>query len=252
MVNFNSKLGIRQQCKLLELNRSRIYYQPKFIDDTCLANMIAQIYKEYPVYGYRRITACLKRKNIKVNGKCVLRLMQEMQIKAIYPSPKTTVRDKLHYKYPYLLGKMLITKPHQAWQIDITYLRTDHGFMYMNALIDMRTRYVVGWSLSNSLDVEACLRSIERAIMDHGTPDLINSDQGSQFTVDAYRPTYLRNAPKFIDLLFGKGYIDQVLFRDLFERGLKLVTGIKKKMQNKLLPLHEKILLRKRSVIETV
>lgn len=186
MVNFNSKLGIRQQCKSLELNRSRIYYQPKFIDDTCLANMIAQIYKEYPVYGYRRITACLKRKNIKVNGKCVLRLMQEMQIKAIYPSPKTTVRDKLHCKYSYLLGKMVIAKPHQAWQVDITYLRTDHGFMYMNALIDMRTRYVVGWSLSNSLDVEACLRSLERAIMDHGTPDLINSDQGSQFTGEAW------------------------------------------------------------------
>ena len=108
-----------------------------------------------------------------------------MQV-AIYPSLKTTVGDKLHYKYPYLLGKMVITKLHQAWQIDITYLRTDHGFMYMNALIDMRTRYVVGWSLSNSLDVEACLRSIERAIMDHGTPDLINFDQGSQFTGESW------------------------------------------------------------------
>lgn len=182
MVNKDAKLGVRQQCELLKLSRSRIYYQSKFVDDSCLANMIAQIYERYPVYGYRRITACLRRENLIANGKCVLRLMQEMGIRAIYPGPKTTIRNKTDNRYPYLLKKIAVTKPHQAWQVDITYLRTDHGFMYMNALIDMRTRYVVGWSLSNSLDVESCIRSLEKAIADNGIPDIVNSDQGSQFT----------------------------------------------------------------------
>jgi putative transposase len=183
MITKNTKLGIRQQCCLLQINRSLLYYNRRTVaDDTCLANALADIYQQYPVYGYRRLTACLKRQGHGVNGKHVLRLMRQMGLRAIYPKPRTTLVNKDHYKYPYVLKDMAITEPHQAWQIDITYLRTEHGFMYMNALIDMQTRYVVGWSLSNSLDTEACLRTLERAIESHGLPDIINSDQGSQFT----------------------------------------------------------------------
>ena len=183
MITKNTKLGIRQQCCLLQINRSLLYYNRRaIVDDTCLANALADIYRQYPVYGYRRLTACLKRQGHDINGKHVLRLMRQMGLRAIYPKPRTTLVNKYHYKYPYVLKDMSITKPHQAWQIDITYLRTEHGFMYMNALIDMQTRYVVGWSLSNSLDTEACLRTLEKAIESHGLPDIINSDQGSQFT----------------------------------------------------------------------
>ncbi len=183
MITKNTKLGIRQQCCLLQINRSLLYYNRRTVaDDTCLANALADIYQQYPVYGYRRLTACLKRQGHGVNGKHVLRLMRQMGLRAIYPKPRTTLVNKDHYKYPYVLKDMAITEPHQAWQIDITYLRTEHGFMYMNALIDMQTRYVVGWSLSNSLDTEACLRTLERAIESHGLPDIIDSDQGSQFT----------------------------------------------------------------------
>ena len=183
MITKNTKLGIRQQCCLLQINRSLLYYNRRaIVDDTCLANALADIYRQYPVYGYRRLTACLKRQGHDINGKHVLRLMRQMGLRAIYPKPRTTLVNKDHYKYPYVLKDMEITKPHQAWQIDITYLRTEHGFMYMNALIDMQTRYVVGWSLSNSLDTEACLRTLEKAIESHGLPDIINSDQGSQFT----------------------------------------------------------------------
>ena len=183
MITKNTKLGIRQQCCLLQINRSLLYYNRRTVaDDTCLANALADIYQQYPVYGYRRLTACLKRQGHGVNGKHVLRLMRQMGLRAIYPKSRTTLVNKDHYKYPYVLKDMAITEPHQAWQIDITYLRTEHGFMYMNALIDMQTRYVVGWSLSNSLDTEACLRTLERAIESHGLPDIINSDQGSQFT----------------------------------------------------------------------
>jgi putative transposase len=183
MITKNTKLGIRQQCCLLQINRSLLYYNRRTVaDDACLANALADIYRQYPVYGYRRLTACLKRQGHGVNGKHVLSLMRQMGLRAIYPKPRTTMVNKDNYKYPYALKDMAITNPHQAWQIDITYLRTEHGFMYMNALIDMQTRYVVGWSLSNSLDTEACLRTLEKAIESHGLPDIINSDQGSQFT----------------------------------------------------------------------
>ena len=187
MVNKDSLLGVRQQCQLLNLNRSRFYYRRIVSDDISIANTIAEIYQKYPVYGYRRITACLIRQGYRINGKCVLRLMRQMGLKAIYPGCKTTVRDKTHTKYPYALENLIITKPHQVWQIDITYLRTDQGFIYMNALIDMKTRYIVGWTLNNSLCEEACLRTLEKAIDDHGLPDIINADQGRQFTGEAWQ-----------------------------------------------------------------
>lgn len=197
MVTKNTKLGIRQQCCLLQINRSLWYYNHRnVVDDTCLANALVDIYQQYPVYGYRRLTACLKRRGHDVNGKHVLRLMRQMGLRAIYPKPRTTLVNKDHYKYPYVLKDMAITKPHQAWQIDITYLRTDHGFMYMNALIDMQTRYVFGWSLSNSLDTEACIRTLEKAITSHGLPDIINSDQGSQFT-----------SQEWVNAVHGKGIL---------------------------------------------
>ena len=125
MISKNTKLEIRQQCCLLQINRSLLYYNRReVIDDTCLANALADIYQQYPVYGYRRLTACLKRQGHDVNGKHVLRLMRQMWLRAIYPKQKTTIINKNHYKYPYVLKDMAITKPHQAWQIDITYLRT--------------------------------------------------------------------------------------------------------------------------------
>lgn len=183
MISKNTELGIRRQCYLLQINRSGFYYKHRAaLADTVLANALADIYKLYPVYGYRRLTECLKRQGYHVNGKHVLRIMRQMELRAIYPKLKTTIVNKAHEKFPYLLNNMVISKPHQVWQIDITYLRTDHGFIYMNALIDMQTRYVVGWSLSNSLDTEACLRTLEKAIHEYGLPDIINSDQGSQFT----------------------------------------------------------------------
>jgi putative transposase len=144
MIGSTLSLGIRHQCRLLHVHRSTYKYIPVIKDDIDLANRIAEVYEQFPMYGYRRITACLKRDGLVVNSKRILRLMRVMGIRAIYPGPKTTVRDPAHFKYPYLLEGMVITRPHQVWQIDITYLRTDHGFMYMNALIDMYSRCVVG------------------------------------------------------------------------------------------------------------
>ena len=121
MITKNTKFGIRQQCSLLQINRSLLYYNRQtVVDDTCLANALADIYQQYPVYGYRRLTACLKRQGHGVNGKHVLRLMRQMGLREIYPKLKTTLVNKDHYKYPYELKDMAITKPHQSWQIDIS------------------------------------------------------------------------------------------------------------------------------------
>jgi putative transposase len=183
MINKAHGLSIRLQCQLLDLHRSRIYYKPILkSDDTLLANELAELYRQYPMYGYRRLRAMLYRQGHQVNGKRVLRLMRELGLRAIYPAPRTTILDKKAYKHPNLLKDLIVTQPHQVWQIDITYLRTDHGFMYLNALIDIYSRVIVGWFLSNTLEAYACLISLERAIAIYGLPEMIHSDQGSQFT----------------------------------------------------------------------
>ena len=186
MIGKNNTLSLRHQCQLLQLNRGFLNYKSVVKDDTEISNELAEIYLEYPVYGYRRLTACLRRQGYKINSKRVLRLMREMGLKAIYPAPKTTIVDRSAHKYPYALAGMAVTKLNQAWQIDITYLRTDHGFIYLNALIDVYSRLIVGWSLSNILDTESCLRTLEKAIANQGVPDIINSDQGVQFTSEAW------------------------------------------------------------------
>jgi putative transposase len=150
--------------------------------DKLLSEKIEKLYVDYPIYGYRRITACLCNAGEKVNSKRVRRLMKSLGLIAIYPTPRTTIVDRKASKYPYLLNGLQIDKPHQAWQVDITYLRTEQGFMYLTALIDMYSRFVVGYSLSNTLDTYGCIRALDHARIAYQIPEIINSDQGSQFT----------------------------------------------------------------------
>ena len=177
---------MRQQCELLMIHRSRIYYVGVLNDDSIIANEIAEIYREFPIYGYRRIREMLRCKGIVANGKRVLRVMREMGLRAIYPGPKTTLRDTSNVIHPYALRGLTITHPHQVWQVDITYLRTHSGFIYLTALIDRYTRMIVSWGLSNTLDADNCVRALDSGIHQYGSPQIINSDQGSQFTGDAW------------------------------------------------------------------
>lgn len=179
----NKYLSVRAQCGLLDLNRSSLYYQQTPLrEDTEIANRIGEIFESTPQYGYRRIHAQLIREGVTVNRKKVLRLMNELGLKAIYPKPKTTIRGGQNTSYPYLLSGLTIEKPHQVWQVDITYLRLPGGFVYLTALIDVYSRVVVGWRLSNSLSKEACLEALEDGIWRYGCPSIVNSDQGAQFT----------------------------------------------------------------------
>lgn len=150
--------------------------------DTAIANEIHEIWTKMPFYGYRKITAELGRRDIEVNHKKVLRLMKEMGIKAIYPTPRTSMGSPNHKIYPYLLLGLKIVWPNQAWSTDITYIKTPNGFMYLVALIDIYSRYVVGWRLSNTLDTSFCLDMLYDALAKYGASDIINTDQGSQFT----------------------------------------------------------------------
>ena len=177
------KLSVRRQSQLLSLNRSSLYVKPRIKADTTeLCNKIAEIYSSYPFYGYRRITAMLNRQGVTINHKRVLRLMREMNLKAIYPSVNTSKKAIGAKVYPYMLSNVVIDKPGKVWQVDITYLRTHNGFMYLAAIIDVYSRMVVGWRLSSDLQLESCLLALDDAIAKYGKPAIINSDQGSQFT----------------------------------------------------------------------
>lgn len=190
-------LSVRAQCSLLDLNRSSLYYQQTpLAEDTEIANRIGEIFEATPQYGYRRIHAQLIREGVSVNRKKVQRLMKELGLKAIYPKPKTTIRGNQNKSYPYLLSGLKIERPHQAWQVDITYLRLPGGFVYLTALIDVYSRVVVGWRLSNSLSKEACLEALEDGIWRYGCPEIVNSDQGTQFTSEEWEKACIANKIK--------------------------------------------------------
>ena len=183
MIEKNHKtLSIRRQSTLLEINRSTLYYEPiEAVDDTNLANEIHEIWLGMPFYGYRRVTAELRRRGCHINEKRVLRLMREMNVQALYPRPKTTIRSAKDQVYPYLLKDLEVIRSNQVWATDITYIKMPVGFAYLVALIDVHSRYVIAWRLSNTMDTHFCLEMLDEALFS-GCPEILNTDQGSQFT----------------------------------------------------------------------
>lgn len=167
------------------INRSNIYYKPCNIEDVSnLCNHIYELWQRYPFFGYRRITAVLNEQNEgkKINHKRILRLMRLIGIKAIYPKKKTTIINQKDYKYPYLLKDLVINKPNQVWGTDITYIKTPVGFVYLIALIDWYSRFIISWKLSINMAAESCVEVLKKGIKNYHIPEIINSDQGSQFT----------------------------------------------------------------------
>lgn len=183
----NKDLSLRQQCDLLAINRSTIYYKAYVadVDDISMLNEIRDVWERYPFYGYRRITKELQFIGFNVNHKRVQRLMKTGGIQTIYPGPNTSQRNKLHAVYPYLLKDIPITRVNQAWMIDITYLRLESGFVYLVALIDVHSRFVLSWKISTTLETTFCVEALKLG-MEIGLPGIINSDQGCQFTSDEW------------------------------------------------------------------
>jgi putative transposase len=168
---------------LLGLNRSSWYYEPAGESEfnLKLMKLLDEQYLRTPFYGWPRMTAWLQRQGHLVNHKRVQRLMQEMGLQAIYPRPRTTIPDASHKVYPYLLRNLTIERPNQVWSTDITYIPMAHGFMYLVAIMDWYSRFVLSWQLSNTLDNSFCLDALAQALQ-CGQPDIFNSDQGVQFT----------------------------------------------------------------------
>ncbi len=183
----HSTLSLRRQCELLGLNRSTLYYQPAVESEynLHLMRLLDEQYLKTPFYGYPKMTAWLRNQGYQVNRKRIYRLMRLMGIQAIYPKPKTSQPDQGHKIYPYLLRNLAITHVNQVWSADITYLPMPTGFMYLVAVMEWYSRYVLSWQLSNTLDGAFCLDALEQALQ-WGTPEIFNTDQGSQFTADAF------------------------------------------------------------------
>jgi putative transposase len=180
-------LSLRRQCQLLGLNRASWYYQPvpEKADNLALMRLIDEQYLKTPYYGSRRMSAWLQSQGHPVNRKRVQRLMRQMGLEAIYPHPRAHRNGLAHRIYPYLLGQVVIAHPNQGWSTDITYIPMQRGFMYLVAILDWYSRYVVAWQLSNTLDTDFCLAALENAL-EQATPPIFNTDQGVQFTSLAF------------------------------------------------------------------
>ena len=180
-------ISVRRQCELIGLNRSTYYYELATDSEfnLKLMRLIDEQYIKTPFYGWPRMTACLRRQGYEVNHKRVARLMQQMGLQAIYPKPKTTMGGQGHKIFPYLLRDLEVTYPNQAWCADITYVPMHQGFMYLVAVMDWFSRYVLSWELSNTLDGRFCLDALKQAL-ELGRPEIFNTDQGVQFTASEF------------------------------------------------------------------
>lgn len=179
----NTMIPVYKQCELLGLARSSYYYESEKDDsyNLRLMNLIDEQFTRVPFYGVPRMTAWLKRQGQEVNHKRVRRLMRLMGLEAIYPKPRLSCSNQAHKNYPYLLNNLVINHPDQVWCTDITYIRMLHGFVYLMAIMDWNSRFVLAWEISITLDTPFCISALDQALK-ISKPDIFNTDQGSQFT----------------------------------------------------------------------
>jgi len=188
MINRDHGLSLSQQAKLLRLSRGSIYYQPRPTSehDLRLMRKLDKLYTELPFAGARMLRDLLKLDGEKVGRKHVSTLMKKMGIEALYRKPNTSKKHPGHKIYPYLLRHLEVDRPNQVWAMDITYIPMARGFVYLAAVVDWYSRKVLSWRLSNTMDTSFCLEAVDEAIGRYGTPEIFNTDQGSQFTSETF------------------------------------------------------------------
>ena len=204
------KLSVSRQCKLVGVSRSSVYYHPvgPSLEDLDLMALIDKQYMDTPFYGSRRLGVWLNIRGHKVNRKRVQRLMRRMGLEAVYRRPSTSKPNPEHRIYPYLLRGLNVTSVNQVWVADITYIPMARGFLYLVAIMDHFSRYVLSWRLSNTLDVDFCVEALEEALS-KAKPEVFNTDQGSQFTSDAFTGPLLEHGIQIS--MDGKGrYLDNI------------------------------------------
>lgn len=218
----SERLSISAQCQLLSFARSTFYHAPSMVSqkDLLIMGHLGELHLEDPTRGTRRMSNELALLAIECGRSKVRRLMNIMRMNVVYRRPRTTIADPRAYKYPYLLRGLKIDHSDQVWQVDITYIPMAKGFMYLCAIIDVYSRYIVGWSISNTMPAEWVVSTVKDAIDTHGPPQIINSDQGSQFTSELY-VTYIKSLETVRISMDGKGRALDNVFIERFWRTIK-------------------------------
>ena len=223
-------ISLNNQLKLLSVSKTLYYYKPQLRfssqDDIKLMNTIDLIHTKHPYYGTRRHMKLLKKLGYSVGRKLIKSAMEFMGIKALYPKKKTTIINKQHKKYPYLLNvfknesnQVVIEKPNKVWSADITYIRLEHGYAYLAAIIDWYSKKILAWKLSNTMDTHLTTSVLNEALYKHGKPDIFNSDQGAQYTAKNHIEILSKNG---IDIsMDGKGRSIDNIAIERFWRTLK-------------------------------
>ncbi len=222
VVKAHPRLSLKEQCNILSVHRSGLYYKPKgeSLLNLRLMERIDKFFLDHPYYGVERMTDYLNLDlGYRVNIKRVRRLYKLMNLQTIYAKPKTTKRNPEHAVYPYLLKGLKIKRSNQVWQTDITYIPMFRGFMYMAAIIDVYSRKVLNWSISNSMTAEWCIELLEDTISMYGAPEIHNSDQGSQYTSQDYIKVLKDNEIKIS--MDGKGRALDNVYIERFWRSIK-------------------------------
>jgi putative transposase len=232
--------SIRQQCQWLNLHRSTYYYQPVAADadDLLLMRLLDEQYLLTPFYGYRKMQQVLVKAGYTVNHKRVRKLMQVVGIEATYCKPNTSKSAPGHQIYPYLLRGLAIVRVHQVWATDITYVPMQTGYMYLIAIIDLHSRYVLGWAVSNTMTAEWCSQVLKDTLAKYPAPAIFNTDQGSQFTAEVFTSVLLEagiqismdGKGRAIDNIFVERLWRTVKYEDIYLRayadGWELEAGL--------------------------
>jgi putative transposase len=205
-------LSISKQCQLLNIRRSSFYYRSKPVkaEDLELMRLMDEQYLKTPIWGSRSMRNHLRRLGYKINRKRVQRLMRLMGLEAIYPKPRTSWPHPDHKIYPYLLRDLSIYRPNQVWAADITYIPMSRGFMYLVAIMDWHSRKVLSWRLSNTMEADFCVEALQEAIGHYGCPEIFNTDQGAQFTSEAF--TKVLKDKEIAISMDGRGRVQDNIF----------------------------------------
>jgi putative transposase len=195
MIDREHDLPIVKQAEVLRISRGSVYYLPRPVADADLAIMrrLDRLHLEFPFAGSRMLRGLLAAEGCKIGRRHVKTLMQRMGIEALYRRPRTSKPEPGHKVYPYLLSGLSIERPNQVWAMDITYIPMARGFVYLAVVLDWASRRVLSWRLSISMDATFCVETLEDALAHHGKPDIVNTDQGSQFTGAAFTSTLANN-----------------------------------------------------------
>lgn len=242
MIDRGSQLSVTRQCEILDLNRTGVYYTPRPVSeaDLTLMRRIDELHLGHPFYGARKLARQLQREGFEVGRLHVTTLMRRMGIEALYRKPRTSIPACGASIYPYLLGDLIIDRPNQVWASDLTYLPMAHGFLYLVAILDVASRKVLAFRVSNTLTPDFCVAALKEALACFGTPEIVNTDQGSQFTsadwTDVLKSHDIRismdGKGRWIDNVFIERLWRSVKYEDVYlrayEDGRQVQSGLTK------------------------